>query len=70
MSLKHAMNLLLLIALASAVGLGDIASALEVGEKAPDFTLESTEGKKFSLNQFQGKKLVLVEFYVEDLGAT
>lgn len=46
------------------------ATALEVGEKAPDFTLPSTTGEKISLSQFRGKKLVLVEFYVADFGAT
>jgi peroxiredoxin Q/BCP len=40
------------------------ATALEVGEKAPDFTLPGTTGEKFSLSQFRGKNLVLIEFYV------
>jgi len=44
--------------------------ALEIGEKAPDFMLPSTTGGKISLSQFRGKKLVLVEFYVADFGAT
>ena len=58
--------------MASVWGAGDasVATALEVGEKAPDFTLPSTTGEKISLSQFRGKKLVLVEFYVADFGAT
>jgi hypothetical protein len=40
------------------------APALEVGEKAPDFTLPGTAGEKISLSQFRGNKLVLIEFYV------
>jgi peroxiredoxin Q/BCP len=40
--------------------------ALEVGDKAPDFTLPSTTGEKISLSKFHGKKLVLVEFYGAD----
>jgi hypothetical protein len=40
------------------------ATALEVGEKAPDFTLPGTTGEKISLSQFRGKNLVLIEFYV------
>ena len=40
------------------------ARALEVGEKAPDFTLPATTGEKISLSQFRGSKLVLIEFYV------
>jgi len=43
-----------------------VATALEVGEKAPDFTLPSTTGEKISLSQFRGKKLVLIEFYGVD----
>lgn len=45
------------------VGVG-AATALEVGERAPDFTLPGTTGEKISLGQFRGKKLVLIEFYV------
>ncbi len=47
-----------------------VAMALEIGEKAPDFTLPSTIGEKISLSQFRGKKLVLIEFYVADFAAT
>jgi peroxiredoxin len=43
-----------------------VASAVEIGEKAPDFTLPSTIGEKISLSQFQGKNLVLIEFYGSD----
>ena len=55
--------LLLLIALV--VGL-PVASAVEVGERAPDFTLQSTTGKTLSLSQFKGKKNVLLQFYSMD----
>jgi len=40
-----------------------VAVALEVGDKAPDFTLQSTTGGTISLSQFRGKKIVLLEFY-------
>ena len=43
-----------------------VASAVEVGEKAPDFMLPSTIGKDISLSQFQGKQFVLIEFYGSD----
>ena len=42
------------------------ASAVEVGQKAPDFELPSTKGGKLKLSTFQGKKSVLIEFYVLD----
>ena len=47
------------------VGVRETA-ALEVGETAPDFTLPSTTGEQISLRQFQGKQLVLIEFYGDD----
>jgi len=47
-----------------------VALSLEVGEKAPDFTLPSTTGKQISLSQFRGKQHVLLEFYVRDHGPT
>ena len=56
--------------LAGVLGVAGGATALEVGEKAPDFTLPSTTGEKISLSQFQGKKPVLLEFYVADFGGT
>ena len=42
------------------------AAAVEVGQKAPDFELPSTKGGKLKLSAFQGKKSVLIEFYVLD----
>ena len=41
-----------------------VSTAVEVGQKAPDFKLPGTNGKEISLSQFRGKKLVLVQFYV------
>ena len=38
-------------------------AALEVGQVAPDFSLEATTGGKVSLSQFRGKQAVLIEFY-------
>ena len=43
-----------------------MSSALDVGDKAPDFSLPATTGGKISLSQFRGKKLVLIEFYGAD----
>lgn len=48
------------------LGTAGVSSALDVGDKAPDFTLPSTTGEKISLSQFLGKKLVLIEFYGAD----
>ena len=38
---------------------------LEVGTKAPDFTLKNQEGQEVSLSQFEGKRVVLY-FYPRD----
>jgi len=45
-------------------------SALEVGDKAPDFELPSSQGGRLKLSSFQGKKNVLIEFYVLDFTPT
>ena len=64
---KRTKRLFLLgVLLAGMLGLTSVATAVEVGEKAPDFTLPSTTGKDISLSQFQGKQLVLIEFYGAD----
>ena len=47
-----------------------IAKALEVGEPAPQFTLQSTTGEKISLSQYKGKKIVLIQFYSMDFNPT
>ena len=58
--------LVLSLLLSGLVGIATVTSAVEVGDKAPDFTLPSTTGEKISLNQFLGKKIVLLEFYGAD----
>jgi cytochrome oxidase Cu insertion factor (SCO1/SenC/PrrC family) len=46
-----------------------LAQALEVGEKAPDFELDSTKGGKLKLSSLKGKN-VLINFYVLDFSPT
>jgi len=36
---------------------------VKVGQTAPDFTLEDTEGKAVTLSSFQDKKSVVLVFY-------
>jgi peroxiredoxin len=40
----------------------DSQSALKVGDKAPDFTLQSISGEPVSLSAFAGKKNVVISF--------
>ena len=54
----------LLSALFAAVALGgQFAAALEVGDKAPDFTLQASDGKTYSMSQFVGNKPVVIAFF-------
>jgi len=46
------------------------ATAVEVGEPAPDFRLPSTFGNDISLSDYRGKKWVLLEFYGNDFAPT
>lgn len=39
-------------------------ATLNVGDKAPDFTLPDQHGKNISLSQFRGKENVVLAFYV------
>ena len=46
----------------------DEVRALNVGDKAPDFTLTSTTGENISLSQFRGQKPVVLFFYLFAFG--
>lgn len=45
------------------------ALALQVGDKAPDFELDSSKGGKIKLSSLKGKN-VLINFYVLDFSPT
>ena len=62
-SLNSFLSLLFLLATALS------AAALEVGEKAPDFELDSTKGGKLKLSSLKGKN-VLINFYRNDFDPT
>jgi thioredoxin-dependent peroxiredoxin len=42
---------------------GAAAAELKVGDKAPDFTLQGSDGKTYSLDQFKGKSGVVVAWF-------
>jgi len=53
------------IALPAAAQQGVVAKTnLKVGDKAPDFTLLDQNGNPVTLSSFQGKKTVILAFYV------
>jgi len=64
---KHMFSLAFAIALV--VGASTAARALEIGDKAPDFELESTKGGKLKLSDLKGRN-VLINFYVLDFSPT
>ena len=57
---SQAIGLTLLLA----IPLAAQALTLQVGDKAPNFTLPDQNGNPVSLNQFLGKKNVVLAFYV------
>ncbi len=59
----------LAFALAIVVGASSTGRALEVGDKAPEFELESSKGGKLKLGSLKGKN-VLINFYVLDFNPT
>ena len=56
----------ILMSLALVFVLPGVSGGVEVGDKAPDFELQSTVGGKIRLSDFAGKKNVILEFYVLD----
>ena len=68
--LRNPSALLLAVLLVCVSLVPGIAMAVTVGKPAPDFTLQSTTGKVITLSQFRGKKMVLIEFYGVNFGAT
>jgi len=70
-SKRHQNGLFLMgLLLVGLLGTAGVSSAIEVGEKAPDFKLPGTMGLDVSLSEFRGKKWVLVEFYGADFQPT
>jgi peroxiredoxin Q/BCP len=60
-------SLLLRSVVASAlisVALVGVASALEVGQKAPDFTLNGTDGKPVKLSELTAKGPVVIYTFI------
>jgi peroxiredoxin len=59
----------LIVAVSFLLATSALSTALEVGDKAPDFELDSTKGGKLKLSSLKGKN-VLINFYVLDFSPT
>jgi len=65
------MRLMLIALLALALGGARPAAALEVGQKAPDFTLAGTGGKQIKLPDMLGKgRPIVVYTFIQAFTAT
>src|SRR5678810_589384 len=56
----------LMFAMAVVVGLAAVPAAaadLKVGDPAPDFTLQATDGKTYKLSDFKGKQAVVLAWF-------
>lgn len=51
------------LALIAAAGVSAAAAELKVGDKAPPFSLQGTDGKTYSLDQFKGKQAVVIAWF-------
>ena len=63
------LRLLVLFLVILFVALPRLVLALQMGEKAPDFELDSSKGGKLKLSSLKGKN-VLINFYVLDFSPT
>jgi peroxiredoxin len=68
-SRKILASLFLTVVLVLGMGISSRILSAEVGDKAPDFELDSTKGGKLKLSDLKGKN-VLINFYVLDFSPT
>jgi len=63
MRMSPLLRSIVLVALLS-LALAGLGSALEVGEKAPDFTLNNVEGKPVKLSELTAKGPVVIYTFI------
>jgi thioredoxin-dependent peroxiredoxin len=56
---------LVTLGLAAALAVGSMAQTTEltVGDRAPDFALQASDGKTYKLSDFAGKKAVVLAWF-------
>ena len=60
--MKKSIRLFILLAAISVGAVGAWAQELKVGDVAPDFTLQASDGQTYSLSKLKGKTVVLAWF--------
>jgi thioredoxin-dependent peroxiredoxin len=64
MSIKRAVARTLVLSTLAVVSLASAAVALEVGQKAPDFALNGTDGKPVKLSDLTAKGPVVIYTFI------
>jgi peroxiredoxin Q/BCP len=64
MSITHAVARTLVLSALAVVTLASAAVALEVGQKAPDFALNGTDGKPVKLSDLTAKGPVVIYTFI------
>ena len=60
--MKKSIRLMILLAAISVGAIGAWAQELKVGDVAPDFTLQASDGQTYTLSKLKGKTVVLAWF--------
>ena len=60
--MKRGFGIVMMLIALSVFATSAIAKELKVGDMAPDFTLQASDGKTYTLSQLKGKTVVLAWF--------
>src|SRR4029453_4028325 len=65
--MKHLALLGAVLALAASTTRAQTPAMLKVGDQAPDFSLQATDGQTYKLSEFRGKKAVVLAWFPKAL---
>lgn len=60
----RAHKILCLTTLLAGIGISDVSEALQVGDRAPDFSLPGHTGRVVRLGDYLGRRHVVLAFYI------